>query len=191
MDKSDSGSRHMKRADYVTTIPRAMVAMLVGAAIGALVFFVQIMALVVFEPFKMDDLASAAGTTNLELISVIAGYGLAYFAVGLLIVVPPVWWLLHRLGRRNWFDALGLGAVLSPLCFVLVALWDPNWQALSLISYATEDGGGITAVNDRLTADGWSALIRGAAGIAVSGALAGLTIWRIAYRKQPVGEHLA
>ena len=173
----------MKQADYVTTLPRALVAMLGGAVIGTLVFLLEIAILIALEPSKLDDLASTMYTTNLDVILTIAVYVFAFFAGGLLIVGSPLWWFLHVFGRRNWFDALGLGTALCATGFVFMAMWNPDWQALSLISFLTEEFGGITAGNDGLTRDGWAALIRGTIGIAIAGAFAGLVMWKIAYKR--------
>jgi len=176
----------MKQADYVTTIPRALAAMLGGAVIGTLVFVLEIAVLLALRPSKLVELTDYVGTTNLDLILTLALFGFIFFAGGLLIAGTPVWWFLHVNGRRNWFDAVGLGAVLGSAGFVFMAMWNPEWTALSLISFLTEEFGGITAGNDGLTSEGWAALIRGTIGIAIAGALAGLAIWKIAYkRRQP------
>jgi hypothetical protein len=52
-----------------------------------------------------------------------------------------------------------------------------------VISFLTEEFGGITAVNDQLTRDGREALFRGPFIIGIAGVFVGLAIWRIAYRK--------
>lgn len=181
----------MKHAKYAITIPRAMAAMLTGAAVGTLVFLLELAIFVALEPYKFGEIASVAGTSNTQLILMFFGYVSAFFVGGVLIVGAPIWRLLHYFGRRNWFDSLCLGAVLSAAGFVLLSLLNPNWQGLSLISFLTEDFGGITAINDRLTEDGWSALFRGSIGIAVAGAAAGFAIWKVAYGAPSRGEETA
>ena len=173
----------MERAEYIATIPRALLALVGGAVTGAFVFLLEIGALLAVRPTKLGEINDYIGTTNSDLFLVFAIYGFMFFAGGLLIAGAPFWWCLHRLNRRNWYDAVGLGLVLGAAGFVAIAMWDPNWAGLSVISFLTEEFGGITAVNDQLTRDGWEALFRGPFIIGIAGAIAGLAIWKIAYRK--------
>jgi hypothetical protein len=175
---------HMERADYVTTFPRALLALLVGALVGALAFLLELGVLLALRPSKLSEMTEYVGTTNSDLIMLIALAALVFFAGGLLLIGAPVWWILHRLGHRQWFYAAGLGAVLGSAGFILMSLWNPEWPALSLVSFMTEEFGGLTARNGQLSGEGWSALFRGAIGIAVAGAAAGLGLWKIAYRRR-------
>ena len=74
-------------------------------------------------------------------------------------------------------------AVLAAAGFVAYALWNQQWAGLGMISFLTEQFGGMTYANGGLTNDGWEALYRGPIVIGIPGALAGLVIWLIAYRK--------
>ena len=173
----------MERADYVTTFPRALLALLGGAVTGALIFFLEIAALLALRPTKLGEMSDYVGLDPVTVVVTIAIFGFIFFAGGLLIAGAPLWWLLHRLGRRDWFYAAGLGALLGCAGFVFMAMWNAEWPALSLISFLTEQFGGLTARNGQLTREGWDALERGAIGIAFAGGLAGLALWKIAYRK--------
>jgi hypothetical protein len=174
---------HM-RADYVTSFWRVVLAYLGGALTGGVVFFLEVVAMLALRPGKLDQISEFAETDSTALIVSVALAGLLFFAGGLLVVGGPSWFILHRLGRRDWYYATVLGAVLGAAGFVAFALTSPEWDGLRLISALTEEYGGLTASNGKFTAEGWAALERGAAGIALAGGLAGLALWRIAYRKR-------
>ena len=173
----------MERAEYVSTIPRALLALIGGAVTGTVAFLLEIAVLLAVRPNKLGEINDYIGTTSSDLFLVFTIYGFIFFAGGLLIVGAPLWWGLHRMKRRNWYDAAGLGVVLGAAGFVFIGMWDPNWAGLSVISFITEEFGGITAANDQLTRDGWEALFRGPFITGIAGAFVGLAIWRIAYRK--------
>jgi hypothetical protein len=167
----------------VTTRLRAVLALLGGAVAGALVFFAEIAALLALQPAKLDQMSDYVGMSDTLLIAIIGVFGFVFFAGGLVVVGVPAWWVLHRLGRRDWYYAVCLGALLGCVGFVIVAMWNPEWPALNLISFLTEKFGGLTARAGQLTDEGWAALARGAGGVALAGGVAGLALWRIAYRK--------
>lgn len=169
--------------EYVTTIPRALLALAGGAVTGTVAFLLEIVLFLAVRPYKLEEINDYLGTTTSDLFLVFTIYGFVFFAGGLFVAGAPAWWCLHRLKRRNWYDAVGLGVALGAAGFLAVGLWDPNWAGLSVISFLTEEFGGITAVNDQLSTDGWEALFRGPFIIGAAGALAGLVIWKIAYRK--------
>jgi hypothetical protein len=173
----------MGRAHYVTTFRRALLAVLGGAIVGAWVFFLEIAVLFAIRPSKLTEMIDYVGMSGAQLMMLIMAFAFIFFAGGLLIVGTPLWWILHKLGRRTWLDALALGAVLAAAGFVAMVMYNPEWPALSLISFLTEEFGGLTAANGRLSGQGWEALVRGAIGIALAGAFAGLAMWRIAYRR--------
>lgn len=177
----------MQRADYVTTFPRALLALLGGAVTGALVFLLEIAVLLAIRPSKLGEMADYVGFTNESLILIIALFAFIFFAGGLLLAGAPVWFLLHRLGFRNWPYAVGVGGGLGAAGFIAMVMWNPEWPALSLISFLTEEFGGLTAANGQLNREGWEALVRGTIGIAFAGALAGFVLWKIAYRMRRQG----
>jgi hypothetical protein len=173
----------MDRADYTTTFPRALLALLGGVLIGTLVFLMEIAILLALRPNKLGEMADYLGATPLFIAMLIALGGLLFFGGGLLFIGTPIWAVLHFLHRRDWYYAVGLGALLGAAGFVVMAMWDPEWPAISLISFLTEEFGGLTGSNGRLNAEGWEAVVRGTIGIAIAGALAGLGLWKIAYRR--------
>lgn len=107
------------------------------------------------------------------------------FLIGLVTLGVPGWLIMHRLGRRRWFDAMALGAVLAFAAYFAI-----SYLPLILHSpgsdYSSEDGGIPTIEHYQLTAQGWRFLIEGASIQAVAGAVAGLTIWRICYQRKSV-----
>jgi hypothetical protein len=173
----------MQRPDYVTTFPRALLALLGGAVVGALTFLVELALLLAIRPSKLGEINDYVGTTSSDLIYLLTLAVVIFFTGGLLVAGAPAWWILHRLGQRKWFHAVAVGAVLCAAGFIFMCLWNPEWEALSLVSFMTEEFGGLTARDGQLTGQGWAALVKGAIGLALAGAVAGLALWKIAYRR--------
>jgi hypothetical protein len=174
----------MDRPDYVTTFPRALLALLGGAVVGALTFLLELAVLLAIRPNKLDEMSEYVGAGPSDLIYLLILAVCIFFAGGLLVFGAPVWLILHRLGRRKWFYAAAVGAVLCAAGFVAMCLYNPEWEALSLVSFMTEEFGGLTARGGQFTGQGWAALAKGAFMLALAGSLAGLTLWRIAYRRR-------
>jgi integral membrane sensor domain MASE1 len=104
------------------------------------------------------------------------------FLIGLATLGAPGWLIMHRLGRRRWFDAMALGAVLAFAAYFALSYLPLVFHGQGS-DYSSEDGGVPTVEHYRLTAQGWRFLIEGALIQAVAGAAAGVTIWRISYRR--------
>src|SRR5262249_45232351 len=111
-----------------------------------------------------------AGLDQYAAIQMAATYGvksiffasLAPFMVwlfGLILFASVPWWLLHKLGQRDWLTAVLLGIVLT------VAVW---FLVVPGISF---QAGTIRAVAE-------SALR-----FAAAGAIVGFIVWRVAYRR--------
>ena len=100
------------------------------------------------------------------------------WAIGLVVVGLPLWWLLHKKGVRRWWVAALCGAVAAFVgSFALyLALTLPGGGSYS-------DSGGHTMIDGELTAYGWQSIVLGAAEIGVCGAIVAAVIWRIAYRR--------
>lgn len=107
--------------------------------------------------------------------------GSIVFFVGIVALGVPGWIAMHRLGRRQWYDAVVLGALLAFLGDLAMS-YGPLVLHSPGSDYSAWDGGVATVIHYRLTAQGWRFLFEGALLEAVAGALAGLTIWGIAYR---------
>jgi hypothetical protein len=174
----------MERTVYVTTFWRALLAIVGGPVVGGLVFLLEIAILLALRPAKLGEMTEYLGMGAFDFIQILVLAVFVFFIGGLLLVGTPVWYLLHRMGRRQWFYAVAVGAVLAAAGFVLMVLWNPEWPALSLVSFLTEEFGGLTARDGQLTGEGWSALVRGTIGLALAGGLAGLSLWKIAYRRR-------
>jgi hypothetical protein len=176
----------MQRVDYATTIPRALLALVAGAVTGTLVFLLELGILLALRPNKLQEMADFVGTTYLDLLQLTATAVLSFFAGGLLVVGAPLWALLHFLKRRDWYYAVALGAGLCAAGFFVMALWNPDFTpAVSLVSFLTEEFGGLVWNNEanQFNEEGWQAILRGTTLLAVAGALSGLTLWKIAYRR--------
>ena len=176
----------MQRVDYATTIPRALLALAVAAVTGTLVFLLELGILLALRPNKLNEMAEYVGTTYLDLLQLTATAVFTFFAGGLLVVGAPLWALLHFLKLRDWYYAVALGAGLCAGGFFILALYSEDFTpAISLVSFLTEEFGGLVWNNEanQFNAEGWQAIWRGTALLALAGGLAGLTLWKIAYRK--------
>jgi hypothetical protein len=170
----------------VTTIPRALLALVGGAVVGTLVFLLELGVLLALRPNKFPEMAEFVGTTYLDITWLTTSAVFTFFAGGLLLVGAPIWALLHFLRLREWYVAVALGAGLCAAGFFVMALWNADFTpAISLVSFLTEEFGGLVWNNEenRFNPEGWQAIWRGTALIALAGGLAGLALWKIAYRR--------
>jgi hypothetical protein len=97
-----------------TTPQRAAVATAVGALFGALLVSCLFLiashtGLIAVRRGGMNIGIFAPALEGFEVFTV----ALEQFAVGLLVFAVPVWWVLHKIHRRGWPDALFLGISLT------------------------------------------------------------------------------
>jgi hypothetical protein len=176
----------MQEPRYVTTLPRALLALAGGAVVGGLVVLLELGLLLAIRPNKLPEMAEFVGTTYFDIFQLTARAVFAVFAGGLLAVGAPVWALLHFLKLRDWYYAVALGAGLCAGGFFVLALWSEDFTpGVSLVSFLTEEFGGLVWSNENnaFNEEGWQAIWRGTALLAFAGGLSGLTLWKIAYRK--------
>jgi hypothetical protein len=147
--------------------------LVVGAVTGSGLFLLGTI-LAVFAAGRRSAPDSIPWQDTIGLLLLLFGITLFYFALGLVLVGAPAWWLLHRLGRRTLLDAVIAGAALSSSTYLSLVLLGvvplifgpgPQYFAASVI--------GTVVVLMLLVNAIW---------VAVSGALAGFVIWGIAYR---------
>jgi len=177
----------MRIGSYDTTLPRAALSLIAGAAAGA----------------SLIALWYLWGTAQNLGIQYVLDYGvipttlvfieaLVVWSVGLTIFGLPFWWLLHRLGWRHWLVAVALGAVLTFLVDFGI-----ETRFLELIpppansAYSASDSGGPTVIASHLTLHGWWVTFRAALLLGAEGVLVALVIWRIAYRRDDGVSKLA
>ncbi len=169
------------RGDYQTTRDRVVLALLIGPAVAGLATVIAI-----------TQSHGGGGDVNLHGLSdvlvglwiwaVILFFASLPYAMGAVLLGSPIWWLLHRIGYRGPLVALALGAVLS---FLVVTAGESSHFVLPSSDGHTfrSDEGGVLVDSGRLTAYGWTKLLTYAAKISAGGALGGLVIWRVAYRR--------
>jgi hypothetical protein len=108
------------------------------------------------------------------------------WTLGLVLLALLPWRFLRDAGYRSWFFAAVLGASLS---FVVnFALETRFFQLLPTPpngTYNAGDAGGPTIIDYRLTPHGWFVAFRSSLIFALGGVLVALTIWRVAYRRDP------
>lgn len=153
----------MTGADYETTIFRAVPALLAGSIAGSVVIVVAMaVAGVIDDRTALSLIPGQMFNTAVILAPMV----LATFAAGALFIAVPCWWVLHRMGRRTRREAVLLGVVLCG-AFGFVPLEE---------MVSTGDSGAVLEVAAAFAV------------MAVAGAMAGLTVWRIAYRLHPTSE---
>jgi hypothetical protein len=159
---------------YETTLGRAALALLAGAAAGAAITTVLHLGLILRPNRTWTDATERAAAMSLLYFIL--------FTAGLLALAAPAWWLLHRLGRRGQVQALILGVTLTLVSYLAYSQY--TWHFTRKLFYgpapifwASGLGRGLRGwLPYRLT------LLEGAVWYSIAGGLVGLLIWRIAYR---------
>jgi hypothetical protein len=136
-------------SEYHTTLARAALALLVGTIVGALLTSGYMVVAELGHPVPSFT-AAIRGSAEIFPYAVIA------WAMGLGLIAPVPWLILHRRKLRSWPVAAGLGAVLA----FLVALPGPvvlHLPAIAALAVASFFG--------------------------LFGAIVGIVVWRVAYRR--------
>ena len=160
-----------------TTLGRAGLALLAGAACGSV-----LIGLIAVAPDIWRATIAPNGfnrswsdiATDAAFLTVLCA---AAYAIGLLILAAPSWWLLHRRGFQTRLHALTLGVALSIPSYIVVTEWFGRYQGKAIYG---------PAPFSRLLRAGpwsWPTAIEGAVWITVVSGVTGLVIWRIAYRR--------
>ena len=165
----------MSAHEYETSLPRAALGLPVGTIAGA--------ALVTVALLPVHDLAYFL-TYGLPTVAAVFIYAIFFWAVGLALVAPVPWVLLHHRRWRGWPSAMTLGVVLT---FIVTFGMFTHWFGLDVPAglVAASDSGGRTVIDGRLTPHGWFAGLQLALACSAAGALVGLVVWRTAYRRVP------
>jgi hypothetical protein len=162
---------------YATSLPRAGLGLVVGALAGAaLVAFWGLWGL------SLSDLREHGLRTWFFAFS----SAVFVWAVGLFVVAPLPWLVLHRMNVRSWLGAAALGAVLTFVAVVAITTY--GFGLGSPGTFSAGDSGGPTWIDGRLTAHGWAEIGKFALACSVIGALVGLIVARVAYRRVPVAN---
>jgi hypothetical protein len=120
-------------------------------------------------------------TPDFAFAAIIAVSSGVVWAAGLIVIAALPWYVLHTKGYRGWSAAAVLGFALT---FVTVMAATTNgFGLLPKFVFSSWDNGGAVWIDGELTAHGWANALQGAAMCGVAGAIAGLTVWRTAYRK--------
>jgi hypothetical protein len=168
----------MTKRRYETTMMRAVESLAVGAGVMSILILI----------WSGFDVLTAPGTTTwgLGMLPGIFGFVVVCLwlfyvvcAIGLAAIASPAWWLLHKLGRRNWIDAILLGAVLSYGAPFALSLLDspqsgPPWQNSS---------GDYTLIYHPPRKPKWLETALSPVPLGVIGAMTGFVIWCRAYRR--------
>ena len=116
-------------------------------------------------------------TVNFLMVMWTFVIALLVWALGLVVVGLPLWWIIHKNGLRRWWAATLCGAIAA-----FVAGFALSLASTLPFGGSFGDSGGDTMIDGELTAYGWQSIVLGAAEIGVYGAIVAAVIWRIAYR---------
>ncbi|MGE5202759.1 MAG: hypothetical protein ACM3O6_11925 [Acidobacteriota bacterium] len=175
------------RVAYETTLARAGAGILVGTVTGTLLVSLVIAGSAVLASYAhwSSSVDFSSGNLFWLLFIVVAIFGT--FGIGLLALAAPIWWLLHRCGRRSWIDAMALGAVLTFATCAAPSAIRSVWPPQSY-RYSSSDGGGPEVIDNKLTEHGWHNLLKTAGLFSAAGSIVGLVIWRVAYRRHHAAQ---
>ncbi len=155
-----------------TSFPRALLALAIGAVCGTCLTLFEAVSGIPVPALRVPLGALVYPPRNmveiLQLLEIVAMFAMGMYSVGLVIVGAPVWYVLHRLGKRTPVDAALTGATLTFFfCFVLDNDLLDRLQHLGRYP---------------MSAYGWLMAGERAAWFAATGAIVGLTVWWVAYR---------
>ncbi len=150
-------------ASFETSPLRVVLGLLSGAIVGGAVFWAG--ALIV-DPGPIAQSMELA-----QFLSLSVATGVIWLA-GLLVLACPFWLILHRLKNRGPLSAIALGAGLSFLFFFGAVT---NWFGLN--------APGVPIGAASLLSMDWRRGLEAAGWMTPLGALVGLVVWRVAYRR--------
>ena len=99
----------------------------------------------------------------------------AGWAVGLIVLAAPLWWVLHKAGARSWQAAVIFGAIAAFLGHV-------GLEAFGLRAITPAIDGLFSGDHSLAPSASWGAY-RARLAFAIIGAIIALVVWRIAYRR--------
>lgn len=105
----------------------------------------------------------------------------AIWLIGISLFGAPVWRLLHKRGKREWYFGIIVGAFVPFL--VLFSYSTGFFTGQSFFGSSYYGSGGQQRIDGTLTAFGWRTAFLDSLYISSIGAVVGLAIWRIAYRQ--------
>ena len=100
---------------------------------------------------------------------------------GIVLIGGPIWRLLHKAGKRQWYVALVTGAAIP--FFVPLAYQTGFFTGQNFFGSSYYGSGGQQRIDGALTAFGWKMAFLQSFHSAVAGGVIGLTVWLIAYRR--------
>jgi hypothetical protein len=159
------------RAGGAPSAIRIAVAMAAAALVAAAATILLITLAEARNPTDLDELRWRLSDA-LPMLAAFAGIWL----VGLIVVVAPMWWWLHRLRLAGLPSPILIGG-LGPSALVLL---------FGLLTHPPDRGDVDTRLQPRGSSVG--ELIEGCAAVACIGALAGLTLWLVSYRRPGGGR---
>ena len=164
-------------ARYETTLVRAVLGLVAGAATGGV-----LIALLLLPGSNLEYLRQYGLGHGIAIFIYAAGV----WTMGLGLVAPVPWALLHWRGYRGPWVAVSLGALLSSA--VLFGFLTDGFGLFPQHGVSAADSGGPTRIDGRLTLHGWVEAAQLSLLCGVVGGIVGLVIWRTAYRRKQAAD---
>jgi hypothetical protein len=159
---------------YKTGPWRIALAVVVGAAFAA----------VVGDCVVLLDMYIGTGAVPFDPLTVLRSENsrltFVHWLVGLLVTGGPVWALLHARGSRNWPEAAIAGAALTFVVSLAYLVW--YGFAVAPPTEILGDPSAPVAPYWR-TATYWTDALQSLLELTAFGAVVGLVVWRVAYRR--------
>jgi hypothetical protein len=163
------------KVEFQTTGLRVIFGLVAGALAGAIVV---VGGLLIGEYLSRGVAYVAQYGPQIGAIIFVVAF--VVWLLGLVLLGSPCWWLLHRMKMRQWRSAVILGGSMTAVVFMALQIPHPLGSGSS---YSASDGGGRTVIDNALTAHGWFLAIMASLAWGCVGALIGLVVWRVAYRR--------
>jgi len=168
-----------KVKSYQTTAPRIILALLIGAALGA-AFTTGDYLINLYQtngPAHFDQYGLSKGSRVFQVSYVI-------WLIGITVFGCPAWLLLHSSGYRHWLHAAVSGASIP---FAIIFFWSTGYlTGRSGYSYSSYSNGGQQWENGVLTSFGWKMAAFSALQYAAIGLIIAVAIWFVAYKRSKV-----
>lgn len=165
-----------KDKSYQTSATRIILALLVGAVVGA-VFNAGQYLIGLYEIHGSDHFAQYALSKGFRVFTV----AFVIWFLGILFLGGPIWLGIHHLGYRRWTHATAIGALIpSIFIFVISTGFLTGAKGGNFSSYAN---GGQQWENGVLTSFGWKIAASSALQFAFVGLIVSASIWFIAYKR--------
>jgi hypothetical protein len=169
------GGTQLPKQQHEATFSRAVAGLLAGTAFLAAI---EPAGVIATQRFGDVDLSGHFGAL-LYFGAIFFWVTFQCFLLAAVLVIVPIWAFFHSRSRRSWRDA----AIVAALAGFSWSFGRDVWVALYGAGPWETQGGDYTMARPLLTGGDWLRMAAGSAVFVAIGAIAGLIMWRVAYRR--------